>query len=599
MKARKTMDNIRYSLLSIWKADKSLFLLYLLYTVLEKVQPFIFIFFPKVLLDNLGDASASFGSISLIIVVFILLMMVVMFSQRYVYSLTSLRFMTYRLERKSDLSAKTMEIEYENLEDPAFLDLCNRAQRACMTWDTGMEGMLRQTIGLAVSIASVAGFIAILLTLGWIVCVGLILISVAVHFIQAKLSDIDMKYRERMSEYQRKTRYFSDVTTGPGVAKDIRMFHANSFLTDQFKRAAESLVQLRRAVSTDKNPLLALTYALDVVKVAGFFLYLTIRFVGGGGGVGSFVMYITTFSNFTTWFDEIIYSVSELKRMTRETDDYRDLMELPVIEDKSKQAIEKIECIAFNNVWFKYKNMEQYALKDMSFTINANEAVSLVGANGSGKTTIVKLICGFYMPTKGEVLINGIPIQSINRKSLCSQLAAVFQDVNIFAFPIGANVALRQSDEIDEEKVIASLEGAGFGRILDKAPRGIDTVIKKVLDDDGMELSGGENQGIGIARTIYKDESSVLILDEPTSHLDALTESRIYSTYNQISNGRISLFISHRLASAQFCDRVLFIEDGAVMGFDTHEQLMQSNPLYLEMYNMQAKYYQEGGEHDD
>lgn len=284
--------------------------------------------------------------------------------------------------------------------------------------------------------------------------------------------------------------------------------------------------------------------------------------------------------------------------MTRETDDYRNLTDMPGAEDKSKKTIDRVESIAFKNVWFKYKNMPDYVLKDMSFTINAAEAVSLVGTNGSGKTTIIKLICGFYMPTKGEVLINQIPIQNIDRKSLCSQLAAVFQDVNIFAFPLGANVALSKSDTVDEAKAISSLETAGFGKILDKAPRGVHTVIQKMMDDDGIELSGGENQGIAIARTVYKDKSSVLILDEPTSHLDALMESKIYTTYNQVANGRISIFISHRLASAQFCDKVIFIDDGSVLGLDTHENLMRNNVRYREMYNMQAQYYQDGREEE-
>lgn len=300
MKTRKTVENIGYSLASIWGADKKLFLLYLLNVVLEKAQPFLLIFFPKVLLDKLGDSSAPFAAVAQIIVLFILAMMVTTFLQRYVYSLTSLRFMTYRLERKSVLSAKTMEIEYENLEDPDFLDLYNRAQRACTTWNTGMEGMLRETIGLSVSILSAAGFVAILFSLGWMVCAGLILASIALHFIQGKISDIDMKQRAPLGSHRRKTQYFSDVATKPGVAKDVRMFAAYGFIKNQYRSAADGWIRLQRAMASQKNPFLLLSYLLDIVKTAGFFLYLVLRFAGGAVGVGSFYMYITTFMNFTT-----------------------------------------------------------------------------------------------------------------------------------------------------------------------------------------------------------------------------------------------------------------------------------------------------------
>jgi ATP-binding cassette subfamily C protein len=306
-------------------------------------------------------------------------------------------------------------------------------------------------------------------------------------------------------------------------------------------------------------------------------------------------MYISTFSNFNTWYDEIVQSFNQIKNITKEIDDYRNILELPSLEENDKQTIQTVNTVEFKHVWFRYNNTQEFVLKDISFILNNNNKISLVGENGSGKSTIVKLLCGLYYPEKGEILINKVPLEQINRKSLFDQLAVVFQDINIFAFSIASNIALCEQKKIDQENVRRSIQLAGYDEILNKAPKEIDTVIQKIFDEDGIELSGGENQGIAIARAIYKKESSVVILDEPTSHLDALSECKIYNKYAKLSNEHLSIFVSHRLASTKFSDKILFIEKGKVLGFDTHENLMK-NGKYQEMYNVQAHYYIEEGE---
>ncbi len=593
MKERKIIDNVGYSLQSVWKCNKGLFLLYFFNTFLSKVQPFLFIFFPKVLIDSLSDTKNDFTKIFTIIVVFILAIMVTNFLQRYTYGMTSIRFVTYRLLKKRDLASKTIDIEYQHLENPAILDAYNRAVSACNSWNTGMEGMLRQTSGLIMSAVSTVGFVGILITLDWKLTIALLAISVIYHFVKMKMVKVDIKYREEFSIFFRKSGYFTEIMSNTDFGKDIRLYNLKNFMAQQFKNAKDGLVRLNRAVVKEKNKWYLLTYLLDIANIVGYFGFLIFKMLRGVIGVGSFIMYINTFVDFTSWFEDIVSSFSSIKLMTREVDDYRNIMGLPSIEEKENINVDKIEEIEFKNVWFKYCNSENYTLKEVNFKIMKNEKVALVGVNGSGKTTIVKLICGFYMPTEGEVLINNIPIKRINKKSLLNQLAVVFQELNIFAFSIAANVALSEKNNIDEVKVVESLNKAGWGKIIDKAPKGIDTVVQKTLDEEGIELSGGENQGIAIARTIYKDQASVIILDEPTAHFDALMEDAIYKQYKKISDNRISLFISHRLASTQFCDRIVLIDDGRILETGTHTQLLAKDSKYKEMFMIQAKYYNE------
>lgn len=593
MKQRNIISNALFSLTMIWKRDRFLFLLYIFNTFLSKIQPFILIIFPKVLLDTLENTPYDYKKTTWIILISVFITTIIVFLQRYTYGLTSIRFMTFRMEKKEQLSSKTMDIDFKYLEDPYILDAYSRAIHSCTSWNTGMEGMLRATTELLLSIISAVGYIYILVTLDWFICLGLIVTCIIYHFIQAKINEIDVKYREEVSTCTRKAQYYSDIMTEPGCGKEIRMFRINSFFLKKYKDVENNLIALRKSTLKEKRFLLAFSTFIDFVNVAVFFSYLIFKATTKEINAGSFVMYITTFTNFSTWFSEILSSISELIRTSKDTDDFRNIMDLPPIEDKNKVSIDTIDSIEFCNVWFKYENATEFTLKNISFTINKNESISLVGSNGSGKTTIVKLLCGFYFPTKGEILINNIPIQNLNRKSLYSQIAAIFQEINIFAFSIAANVSLCDQSRIDEKKVVNSLKRVNLQKLLTKSLYGVHTIIQKILDEDGIELSGGENQGIAISRAIYKDQTSMIIMDEPTSHLDALMESRIYDTYNKIRNNRISIFISHRLASAQFCDKVFFIDNGIILGMDTHEYLLNSNDAYKKMYNIQANYYNE------
>lgn len=588
---RKLYDNIKFAVRSIWKADKSLPIIFAINTILVKIQPFITILFPKYFVDSLEDSTASFARTILLIVLYVFSNFLILFMQRYTYSMTSVRFLSYRLNMKRELAEKAMCIDYQNLESEEFLNRYNRAQLACKTWNTGMEGVLRNTIALVFSFISAMGYISLLLSLDWYVCVGLILISILLHFISAKMSSIEIEHREKQNDFQRKVNYYSNILTESSYGKDIRLFSADLLLHKKFLHSVKEFIDVQVLSAKRKNPLLMWSYLLNTIKVCVFFTPLISRVIRGIVGTGSFLMYINTFTNFSTWFDEIVLSINELKRAVKETEDYRNIMKIPTYQTEGLSTISGVDSIEFKNVWFKYNHMQDYVLRDVSFKISSSERVSLVGVNGSGKTTIVKLICGFYFPTKGEVLINGIPTKKLDKKWIRDNIASVFQEVNIFAFPIRQNIALCERQKSNPQKVILSMQRAGVNRILEKAPLGIESTIMKILDETGVELSGGEKQGIALARVIYKDQASLLILDEPTSHLDALKESHIYSTYNKICQTRISIFISHRLASAKFCDKVIFIERGTILGIDKHDELLLTCPKYKEMYEIQSKNY--------
>lgn len=254
--------------------------------------------------------------------------------------------------------------------------------------------------------------------------------------------------------------------------------------------------------------------------------------------------------------------------------------------------------IEFRHVSFRYEDCEDDILKDVSFTIKPGERIALVGHNGAGKTTLVKLLCGFYHPSDGEILIGGCPLEELNLDEYYDLLATIFQDVNTLPVSIAGNVSGKTEEETDLARVRSSLERAGLWNDVEALDKKEFTGISQTLDPEGIQLSGGMVQKLMLARCIYKD-APVLVLDEPTAALDPIAESQMYQEYDKITKNKSALFISHRLASTKFCDRVLFMEQGRILEDGTHEELLEEKGKYAQMFAVQSEYYKEGGREDN
>lgn len=233
---------------------------------------------------------------------------------------------------------------------------------------------------------------------------------------------------------------------------------------------------------------------------------------------------------------------------------------------------------------------ENYALKNLSLKVNAGERLAVVGLNGAGKSTFIKLLLRLYEPTEGEILLNGVNIREYDKRSYYRVFSPVFQDVELFAFPLAENVSMQSPEKTDKKRAEDCLKAAGFGEKLSELPNGVDTEILKVIHDDGVDLSGGEKQKLALARALYKN-APVVVLDEPTAALDAIAESRLYNDFDKLIGGSTAVYISHRLSSTQFCKNVAMFKDGELCEYGTHESLMEKNGAYAEMFRLQAQYY--------
>ncbi len=254
--------------------------------------------------------------------------------------------------------------------------------------------------------------------------------------------------------------------------------------------------------------------------------------------------------------------------------------------------MEEEYCIEFVDVSFKYKNAENYSLKDINLKINPKQKYAIVGENGAGKTTFTKLLTRIYEPTSGKILINGVDIKEISYEEYVKIFSVVFQDFNLYSFSLGENVILQENIEKERENINNILEEVGFGNKLSTLRDGIDTYIYKEFNDNGFTPSGGEAQKIAIARAIYKD-SPFIVLDEPTAALDPRAEYEIYKNFDKLVKNKTAIYISHRLSSARFCDEVLVFEKGKLIEKGRHDNLMEKDTLYKELYDMQAQFYVE------
>lgn len=334
---------------------------------------------------------------------------------------------------------------------------------------------------------------------------------------------------------------------------------------------------------------------INIIQSAIAYGYVGIRVLSDQLGpkisIGSFTMYVNAAIQFTTATVTLGESLMQLIQNLGYLDPYMKFMELP--DETIEGTIPftgDVETIEFENVSFKYPKSDQLVLDQISFSITKGEKISIVGLNGAGKTTLVKLLCRLYQPTSGVIKVNGMNIFDYDYKTYMDKIAAVFQDYKLFAFTIEENITCKPSK--GDERARWIVRDVGLEETIQSLPNGMDRFFGKAYDESGLELSGGEGQKIAIARALYKD-ASLIILDEPTSALDPIAEAEVYSQFNELVGNKTAIYISHRMSSSVFCDKVLVIENGKVVDFDHHRNLMKkTDGLYYQLFQAQAKNYQ-------
>ncbi len=587
------LSNLKYIMVYAWSQDKVLFAQCGVYTILASIAPFIGIFLPKFLIDELlGQRRIEI--ILMTLIGFFLLSSMVNYSIAWLRCAYSPRVTKIRTDYITMISDKIMKMDFKNTEDPEVLNKIKSVMNAVMSNNTGVEGVYHTILGLFGKLTAFVGYISIVLFLSPWILLFLIINVLISYALTMRVKKYEYSQKEKAADKDRRTFYVFDTMYDFAYGKDIRIYDLKNILIEKFKKFRGERIDISRDVQGKQLNVKIVDVVLLVIRECVVYGYLIYDVLFTGMGIGDFTMYFSTINGFGDWMKGILDDLANIKAQNMYLDDMREFLEIKS-EDKEKTRDIPIDSsyeIEFKNVSFKYPKTDKYIYKNLSLKIKKGQRLAIVGINGAGKTTFVKLLCRLYEPTSGEILINGINIQSFSKEEYYKILSVVFQDIKTFAFTVAENVSLESLEDVDREKVLQCIEKAGVGDKINSLQKGIDTSLLKILDGEGVELSGGENQKLALARALYKN-GKIVILDEPTSALDAVAEYNIYKGFDELIGDKTAIYISHRLASTKFCDVIAFFENGEIVEYGTHEELLKKNGKYSDMFNIQAQYYKE------
>ena len=506
---------------------------------------------------------------------------------------------TVRIKLIEAIAEKMAQTSYENLLDTAFLQRKERASSACDDNQSPAESIWLTWTNILANLLGFAVYLALLSSLSPLLILVVIATTAAGYFVSRKVNQFGYLHREEEAAYTAEMRYVKRTVTSRAFAKDIRIFGLKPWLMEVWQksfRLYESFLRRR-----EKHYFLTnlADFLLSLLRNGISYAYLLHLTLTEGLSASTFLLYFTAASGFTQWITGILEQFTTLSKESLEISVVREFLEWPegfqlTGGDPIPDAVNGTYELQLEHVTYRYPGAAEDTIHDLSLTLHRGEKVALVGLNGAGKTTLVKLLCGFLDPTQGTVRLNGVDIRRLNRRAYYKLFSAVFQEFSLLEATVAENVA-QQVEGIDEEKVWQCLENAGLSDAVRALPQGLQTHLGRSIYDDGTELSGGQTQRLMLARALYRD-GAVLVLDEPTAALDPITESEIYLKYSEMTQGKTSLFISHRLASTRFCDRIILLKNGSIAEEGSHEALLQAGGSYAKLFSVQRRYYEEGGE---
>lgn len=493
------------------------------------------------------------------------------------------------------LGERIMNLEYSYLENTYYLDLKERAIFAVQN-QSAIVAIITLIANTVQGVITLAGLMVILFTLGPVLMTAIAIGVVLMILIVKTASGTMVALMNRIIPINRIFGYYAGVAADKPAQKDLRLYHMDKLVTEKIRQSNETTCD-EFDVANRKMGLANGANGVITEFISAFtYGYVGIRTISDMFGsritLGSLTMYVSSAITFSTTIIQFGENLIGLWQNSQFLVPYQEFMALKeeTIEDGGVPMDDTVETLEFRNVSFTYPKAEKPVLKNVSFAVKKGEKISIVGLNGAGKSTLVKLICRMYKADSGEILVNGRDIYDYDYLSYMNVISAVFQDYKLFNFTIEENISCRESGA-DEKRVNYLIDEVGMREKIDTLPEGIHSRFGKEYDGDGVELSGGQGQKIAIARALYK-KASMVILDEPASALDPIAEAEIYEKFNSLVEDKTAIYISHRMSSSVFCDRILIIDGGTVSDFDTHENLMKkTDSLYYKLFTSQAENY--------
>ncbi|XFA99651.1 ABC transporter ATP-binding protein [Candidatus Izemoplasma sp. B36] len=578
------------------KQDKEGYMIgvYLLNMVIAGSIPLLAVVLPRYIIDSIS--SSLLTDTIIFIAIFVFSSMVLSIISTKLKAISNGNFVSSRLQRSKMHNDKFKNISMKHLDNSKFHS--DRAEAfSSMQYSThGYQGTMKVIYRQLPEIFTIIGFILILGFFNpWI-----ILVTFACAIIQfllcLKSKQYAIKNYRNYSDYSRVKQYYYNVTHDFSYGKDIRVNKLSNPLKELYVEKSNKVLNWLKG--RDLNEYKFNLFDLIFLLITNGLSYLLIikAYSEGTITLGVVSMAVMTVLGISMKLQNTFKEIANLRELTESTKKYIAFFhrEYEYDVDNGEPVNTKDMEILFDHVSFKYPFSDHFVLKNISFKVKAKEKMALVGINGGGKSTIVKLLCGFYLPTKGDIYIDGINTKSMNFPAYQKQLSVVFQEVNLYAGTILENITGPNPTQEEIQRAINALKQISLYNKVMSFKNKENTNLLKVIDLEGVEFSGGEAQKLSIARAIYKQDSKLIILDEPTAALDAIAEKEIYEHFNELITNKTSIMISHRLASTKFCDSILFLENGELLEQGNHETLMKKiDGKYRNMFTTQGKYYKE------
>ena len=563
-------------------------------TLCDVLRPFLGIYLTPMILDGLINSEPA-GR--LLLYAGILLGGETVFTVIRQLAVTALSKYQERLDNyfRERTGAHAMDLDFQLTEDKKALDQLEKANTGMDWYSGGVYGISQQIFKFVGNVFKIAGFTTVIVARMPLLLI-VICVYVAVNgFLTVKSNKVELEAYGKLSGINRLFSYFGWQIVDFRYGKDIRLYDASDMLVnkwDNYQQDSIGTWKWQAGATLRYNLISTVLNVLSTMITYGYSGLLAIR---GILTPGAFTQMIQAAGGLNATLFGLVWNITELFKRCNYAYEYILFEQYPEALPKGTKPVGNgLHRIEFRDVTFSYPGTDRKVLDRVNLVIEPGERLSMVGLNGAGKTTMVKLLCRLYDPVEGQILMDGTDIREYDYASYMKQFAPVFQDFKLFGFSVAENICLKDAGEItpeEQDKADEMIRMTGLQEMISKLPKGKDTRIFKVFEEDGVEPSGGEQQKLAIARALYKD-APVVILDEPTAALDPIAEYEIYRQFDSLVENRTALYISHRLSSCRFCDHIAVFSEGRVAEYGTHDELVaRPDGLYAEMFGAQAQYY--------
>lgn len=598
----RTDQNIGFVLKGITRWQGKLILISVIHIISSAATIFIMPFLIKIVIDQIENQKGVQNFVYTV-VIYTICMLFIYLCNGYSESQEEWRFIYVRSKFLHLMMSKLNVMDYHKFETQKVIDQYQKVRDHLYDSNKGIQGMMHSLSQISIYIVQVIFSGIIISNLNPLIA---LLVLVITFFQFIPIDKAKKKEKEEvwdvLTPFWRKIFVVNMITGDFEYAKDIRMYHMADWILRKHKglnKEIHTKYILSRNIWVRCHIFL---HSIGIIQEVVLYAWLVYCLFYRNLSIANFTLYVATVRTFSTAINKMMWEYANLRIQSQEVNDYREFIEDAdrytsnygklSVKEHFKDTVQYE--FTFENVSFCYEDQSVYALKNVNLTLKASKRLALVGLNGAGKTTMIKLICRLYEPSQGRILLNGVDIKEFEKKEYYNLFSPVFQNVEIFAFPVAENVSMKIPSETDIITVETILEKAGLGKKIKSLSKGVNTQLLKVLYEDGVDLSGGEKQKLALARALYKD-APIVILDEPTAALDAIAEYNLYKNFDELIGDKTAIYISHRLSSTRFCHEVAMFDHGELVELGTHEELLSQEGAYSELFKVQAQYYYEEG----